>query len=51
MAQGVGQAIAENNLAGKVGLIGFDSDEKLVKFLNDGVISGARRPGPVPDGL
>ncbi|AZO61100.1 MULTISPECIES: ABC transporter substrate-binding protein [unclassified Mesorhizobium] len=40
MAQGVGQAIAENNLAGKVALIGFDSDEKLIKFLNDGVISG-----------
>ncbi|MER9330165.1 ABC transporter substrate-binding protein [Mesorhizobium sp. M0152] len=40
MAQGVGQAIAENSLAGKVGLIGFDSDEKLIKFLNDGVISG-----------
>ena len=40
MAQGVGQAIAENNLSGKVALIGFDSDEKLVKFLNDGVISG-----------
>lgn len=40
MAQGVGQAIAENSLAGKVALIGFDSDEKLIKFLNDGVISG-----------
>ncbi len=40
MAQGVGQAIAENNLSGKVALIGFDSDEKLVKFLTDGVISG-----------
>ncbi|NGN42594.1 ABC transporter substrate-binding protein [Mesorhizobium sp. CGMCC 1.15528] len=40
MAQGVGQAIAENNLAGKVSLIGFDSDDKLIKFLNDGVISG-----------
>jgi ribose transport system substrate-binding protein len=39
MAQGVGQAIAENNLAGKVALVGFDSDEKLIKFLNDGVIS------------
>ncbi|MER9053069.1 ABC transporter substrate-binding protein [Mesorhizobium sp. M0904] len=39
MAQGVGQAIAENSLAGKVGLVGFDSDEKLIKFLNDGVIS------------
>jgi len=40
MAQGVGQAVAENNLGGKVALIGFDSDEKLIKFLNDGVISG-----------
>ncbi len=39
MAQGVGQAVAENNLAGKVALVGFDSDEKLIKFLNDGVIS------------
>ena len=39
MAQGVGQAIAENNLSGKVALVGFDSDEKLIKFLNDGVIS------------
>jgi ribose transport system substrate-binding protein len=40
MAQGVGQAIAENKLAGKVALIGFDSDDKLIKFLKDGVISG-----------
>ncbi len=40
MALGVGQAVAENNLGGKVALIGFDSDEKLIKFLNDGVISG-----------
>ncbi|QKC81734.1 ABC transporter substrate-binding protein [Mesorhizobium sp. NZP2077] len=40
MAQGVGQAVAENNLGGKLALIGFDSDEKLIKFLNDGVISG-----------
>ncbi|UDL88288.1 ABC transporter substrate-binding protein [Mesorhizobium sp. PAMC28654] len=40
MAQGVGQAVAENKLAGKLALIGFDSDEKLIKFLNDGVISG-----------
>ena len=40
MAQGVGQAIAENNLGDKIKLIGFDSDEKLVSFLNDGVIAG-----------
>lgn len=39
MAQGVGQAVAENNLGGKLALVGFDSDEKLIKFLNDGVIS------------
>jgi len=39
MAQGAGQAIAENKAADKVALVGFDSDEKLIKFLNDGVIS------------
>lgn len=39
MAQGVGQAVAENNLGGKVALVGFDSDEKLVSLLNQGVIS------------
>ena len=40
MAQGVGQAVAENKLGGKLLLIGFDNDDKLVKFLRDGVISG-----------
>ncbi|WP_245293199.1 ABC transporter substrate-binding protein [Mongoliimonas terrestris] len=40
MAQGAGQAIAENNAADKIKLIGFDSDDKLVKFLTDGVIAG-----------
>ncbi len=39
MAQGAGQAIAENNLQGKMMLIGFDNDEKLVQFLRDGVIA------------
>ncbi len=39
MAQGVGQAVAENKLGGKLLLVGFDSDDKLVKFLKDGVIS------------
>lgn len=39
MAQGAGQAIAENKVEDKVKLIGFDSDPKLVKFLADGVIS------------
>ncbi|HEY0419209.1 MAG TPA: ABC transporter substrate-binding protein [Acetobacteraceae bacterium] len=40
MAQGAGQAVAENRMAGKIALIGFDSDDKLVKFLNEGVIYG-----------
>jgi len=40
MAQGVGEAVAENKLGGKLLLIGFDSDDKTVKFLKDGVISG-----------
>jgi ribose transport system substrate-binding protein len=39
MAQGAGQAIAENQLANKIKLVGFDSDDKLVKFLKDGTIA------------
>lgn len=38
-AQGAGQAVAENKAQDKVKLVGFDSDDKLVKFLADGVIS------------
>src|SRR5437868_1382474 len=40
MAQGAGQAISENKAQDKIKLIGFDSDDKLVKFLTDGVIAG-----------
>jgi ribose transport system substrate-binding protein len=40
MAQGAGQAIAENKKADAIKLIGFDSDEKTVKFLADGTIAG-----------
>ncbi len=39
MAQGAGQAIAENKVAAKVALIGFDNDDKLVGFLEDGTIA------------
>jgi ribose transport system substrate-binding protein len=39
MAQGAGQAIAENKAADKIKLIGFDSDEKLVGLLKDGNIA------------
>src|SRR5450755_1525309 len=38
MAQGAGQAIAENKVADKIKLVGFDSDDKLVKLLTDGTI-------------
>ncbi len=37
-AQGAGQAIAENHAQDTVTLVGFDNDDKLVKFLGDGVI-------------
>ncbi len=40
MAQGVGQAIAENKLGDKIKVIGFDSDEKTVGFLREGVLAG-----------
>jgi ribose transport system substrate-binding protein len=40
MAQGAGQAVAENKAQDKIKLIGFDSDDKLVKFLSGGVIAG-----------
>ena len=39
MAQGAGQAIAENKKADTIKLVGFDSDDKLVGFLKDGTIS------------
>ncbi len=38
MAQGAGQAIAENKKADTIKLIGFDSDDKLIKFLTYGTI-------------
>src|SRR5271165_1365754 len=38
MAQGTGQAIAENKVADKIKLVGFDSDDKLIKLLTDGTI-------------
>jgi ABC-type xylose transport system substrate-binding protein len=38
MAQGAGQAIAENKVNDKIMLVGFDSDDKTVKLLADGNI-------------
>lgn len=40
MAQGVGQAIAENKLGEKIRVIGFDNDDKTVGFLKEGVLAG-----------
>jgi len=40
MAEGVGQAIAENKAAGKVLVMGFDPDDKTVAFLKDGTLVG-----------
>ena len=39
MAQGAGQAVAENKVADTIKLVGFDSDEKLIKLLKDGTIT------------
>jgi len=38
-AQGVGQAVAENKVAGKIALVTFDSDDKTLGFLSDGTIA------------
>ena len=40
MAQGAGQAVAENKASGKIAVMGFDSDDKLVKFVREGTIYG-----------
>src|ERR1700693_2832952 len=47
MAQGAGQAIAENKKADTIKVIGFDSDPKTVKFLQDGVLAGLVVQDPV----
>jgi ribose transport system substrate-binding protein len=38
MGQGAGQAVAENKLGDKLALVAFDSDPKLVGYLQDGTI-------------
>jgi len=38
MAQGAGQAVAENKMQDKMALVGFDNDGKLVGLLKQGVI-------------
>ena len=38
MAQGAGQALAENKKADTIKLVGFDGDDKTIGFLKDGTI-------------
>ena len=40
MTQAIGQAVAEKTTKDKIHVVGFGSDEKLVKFLQDDVITG-----------
>jgi ribose transport system substrate-binding protein len=37
--QGAGQAVAESKAAAKVALVGFDSDDKTLGFLDDGTVA------------
>jgi ribose transport system substrate-binding protein len=39
MTQGAGQAIAENKVGDTIKVVGFDSDDKLVKLLADGYLA------------
>ena len=40
MTQGAGQAVSENKKGDTIKVIGFDSDDKTVKFLADGTVAG-----------
>src|SRR5262249_33268252 len=47
MAQGAAQAVAEsqtNKTGDKINLVGFDEDDQLVKFLQDGTIAAHISP-------
>ena len=49
--QGAYQALQAAGKAGQVKLVGFDLDPVSYQMVKDGKIDGARRPGPVQDGL
>jgi ribose transport system substrate-binding protein len=51
MTLAVGQAIAEKKSDDKINVVGVGSDEKLVKFLQDDVITGLVVEDSVPHGL
>ena len=39
IGQGAGQAVSENKAGSRIKLVTFDSDQKLIKFLQDGTIA------------
>ena len=51
MAQGAGQAIAENKAGDTIKVVGFDSDDKLVKLAGRWPPRSACGAGSVPHGL
>ena len=50
MGQGAGQAIAENKAQDKITLVSFDSDDKTVKFLSDGIMYALVVQNPFKEG-
>jgi ribose transport system substrate-binding protein len=50
MGQGAGQALAENKAQDKITLVSFDSDDKTVKMLADGVIYALAVQDPFREG-
>ena len=50
MGQGAGQALAENKAQNRITLVSFDSDDKTVKMLSDGVIYALAVQNPFREG-
>jgi ribose transport system substrate-binding protein len=50
MGQGAGQALAENKAQNRITLVSFDSDDKTVKMLSDGVIYALVVQNPFREG-
>jgi len=50
MGEGAGQAIAENKAQDKITVVSFDSDDKTVKFLADGIIYALVVQNPFKEG-
>jgi len=46
LAEGAAQAVAENKTGDKINFVVFGSDDKLVKFLQDGTIAALVAPDP-----